>query len=131
MRNWLIWRSVFRRLKLKNKTQFAPLALVLFLSILLFSCEKESNVLTLELEIDELVCSDGQRIFEGRILELQGIKSVTANIKMQRAQIKYKDNLVSALAIEKHLAEFGFTIDGIPGNAIARNRLPSCCLGQK
>jgi len=118
-------------LKLKTKTKFTSLALSLILGILLWSCGKDASVLTIELEIEELICVDGQRLFEGRILELDGIKSVTANIELQKAQIRYKDNLVSAVEIEQHLADFGFTIDGIRGNAIARSRLPSCCLNQK
>ncbi len=91
------------------------------------SCEKQGQILVMELNISELVCADGQRIFEGRILDLEGIKSVTANIQTQKAQIKYRDQQVSAQQIETHLSDYGFTIDGVPGNNIARNRLPSCC----
>lgn len=83
--------------------------------------------MVLELNIDELVCVDGQRLLEGRILELEGIKSVTANIQKHKAQIKYRDTQVTARQIEEHLHEFGFTIDGVPGNSIAFGRLPSCC----
>ncbi|NQV50987.1 MAG: heavy-metal-associated domain-containing protein [Candidatus Marinimicrobia bacterium] len=118
-------------MKLKNKTKLISLPLFLFLGLVLWTCGKAPSVLIVELEIEELVCADGQRIFEGRILELDGIKSVTANIKLQKAQIKYKDNLVSAVEIENHLAAFGFTIDGVPGNAVARSRLPGCCLNPK
>lgn len=97
---------------------------------LLSSCEREARVLTLELEIDELICSDGQRLFEGRLLELEGIKTVTANIQTHKAQIKYREIQVSVEQVKAHLLEFGFTIDGVPGNVVARNRLPSCCLEQ-
>ena len=97
---------------------------------LILSCEREARILTLELEIDELICSDGQRLFEGRLLELEGIKSVTVNIQTHKAQIRYRENQVTVESINSHLQEFGFTIDGVPGNAAARTRLPSCCLDQ-
>jgi len=93
----------------------------------LIACEKESKILQLELDIAELVCMDGQKIFEGRILELEGIKTVSANIQTQKAQISYWDNQVSADEIEAHLGDYGFTIGGKPGNEIARGRLPQCC----
>ncbi|MCF7826927.1 MAG: hypothetical protein K9N29_09780 [Candidatus Marinimicrobia bacterium] len=96
----------------------------------LLSCEKEAKILVLDLDIAELVCRDGQKIFEGRILELDGIKSVTANIQTRKAKISYRDNQVSAAEIETHLSEYGFTIDGVPGNTVARGRLPQCCFNQ-
>ena len=74
---------------------------------------------------------DGQNIFEGRILDLEGIKTFTANIQTQKAQISYWDNQVSADKIKTHLGEFGFTIDGNPGNEVARGRLPQCCFVPK
>lgn len=100
------------------------------MGLLLTSCEKEAKVLVLELEIDELVCTDGQKIFEGRILELNGIKAVSANIQTRKAQIRHRGNVVSAVEIKAHLGDFGFTIDGVPGNNIARGRLPQCCFSQ-
>jgi len=96
----------------------------------LSSCEKEAKILVLELDIAELVCKDGQNIFEGRILELEGIKSVTTNIQTGKAKISYRDNQVSAAEIEAHLGDSGFTIDGVPGNTVARGRLPQCCFNQ-
>ncbi len=91
------------------------------------ACQNESKILILEIEVEELVCGDGQRIFEGRVLDLSGIKSVTANIQTRKAQIRYRDHQVSAKQIEEHLKEFGFTIDGVEGNQVTRGRLPSCC----
>ncbi len=88
-------------------------------------------ILVLELDIAELVCVDGQKIFEGRILELEGIKTVTTNIQSRKAKIRYRENQVLATEIEAHLGDFGFTIDGMPGNDIARGRLPQCCFSQQ
>jgi len=127
MRSWVVWRSVCRRLNLKNKTFFKALWLALTIGLLLTSCEKEARILVLELEIAELVCTDGQKIFEGRILELDGIKAVSANIQTHKAQIRHRENVVSADKIKTHLGDFGFTIDGVAGNNIARGRLPQCC----
>ncbi len=73
---------------------------------------------------------DGQKIFEGRILELKGIKTVSTNIQTRKAQIHYRDNQVSATEIKAHLGNVGFTIDGVPGNEVARGRLPQCCFKQ-
>jgi len=101
--------------------------LVIVLALIFTSCEKESKILVLELDIAELVCMDGQKIFEGRILELEGIKTVSANIQTHKAQIRYRENQVSAAEIEAHLGDYGFTIDAVPGNVIARGRLPQCC----
>jgi len=70
---------------------------------------------------------DGQKIFEGRILELAGIKTVSANIQTHKVQIRYRDNQVSAAEIIAHLGDFGFTIDDVPGNEVTRGRLPQCC----
>ncbi len=70
---------------------------------------------------------DGQKIFEGRILDLEGIKTFSANIQTHKAQISYWDNQVSVGEIEAHLGDYGFTIDGKPGNVVARGRLPQCC----
>ena len=94
------------------------------------ACDKESRILVIELDIAELVCMDGQKIFEGRILELDGIKSVSANIQTQKAQIHFREHEVSAKEIEAHLAAFGFTIDGVAGKEAARGRLPQCCFSQ-
>jgi len=105
--------------------------LLIAFGLLLSSCEQESKILMLELHIDELVCRDGQKIFEGRILELEGIKTVSANIQTCKAQIRYRDKQVSAAEIEAHLSDFGFTIDGMPGNVVARGRLPQCCFNQQ
>ncbi len=128
MRNWLVWKNVFRRLNLKNKIRFTTVVILLFLGLLFVSCERETQLRSLELEIPELICRDGQRIFEGRILSLAGIKTVTANIQTQKAQISYREQHISADEIKNHLLEFGFTINSVAGNAAARKRLPSCCL---
>ncbi len=96
-------------------------------ALTLISCEKEAKILVLELDIAELVCIDGQKIFEGRILELEGIKTVSANIQTHKAQVSHWDNQVSAAEVRAHLRDYGFTIDQVPGNVIARGRLPQCC----
>ncbi|MEA3286099.1 MAG: hypothetical protein U9Q77_01805 [Candidatus Marinimicrobia bacterium] len=114
-------------MKLKNRICFRRLLIIILLGGLLLSCATESNILTLELEIQELICLDGQHIFEGRILSLTGIKAVTVNIQTQKAQIKYRENHVTAEEIKTYLMDYGFTIDGIKGNIAARKRLPSCC----
>ena len=100
------------------------------LSFMMITCEKEPQVQLLKFEIKELICQDGQRIFEGRLLELGGIKTFSTNIKTQKAEIRYWDNQIKAIEVEKHLSDFGFTIDGVQGNNIARKRLPSCCLNE-
>jgi len=97
------------------------------MGILLVSCERESRVISIDLKISELVCRDGQHIFESRLLDLDGIKAVTTNIQTQKAQISYRENQVSAKLIKDHLLDFGFTVNGITGNASAYYRLPSCC----
>ncbi len=97
---------------------------------MIVSCNRETRILTLELEIDELICSDGQRLFEGRVLELEGIRTVTVNTQTRKAQIKYREQHVSADQIKTQLLEFGFTVNGVAGNSIARNRLPDCCLNK-
>ena len=83
--------------------------------------------MTLELEIQELICLDGRHILESRILSLTGIKAVTANIQTRKAQIRYREQHISAEEIKAYLLDFGFTIDGVKGNNAARKRLPSCC----
>ena len=118
---------MYRRLNLKNRILITAPLIFILLGLVLISCEKESKILHLELDISELVCMDGQKIFEGRILDLEGIKSVSANIQTQKAQISFWDNQVSAAEIEAHLGDFGFTIDGKPGNEVSRGRLPQCC----
>ena len=105
--------------------------MLVILGFLMLSCERETRILTLELEVDELVCNDGQRMFEGRLLDLSGIKTATVNIQTHKAQIRYRENQITVDQINAHLLEFGFTINGVPGNAAARNRLPSCCLEQE
>ncbi|MBC8376009.1 MAG: hypothetical protein H8E26_08170 [FCB group bacterium] len=114
-------------MNLKNRIPFKINWLVIVLALIFTSCEKESRIVVLELDIAELVCVDGQKIFEGRILELEGIKTVSANIQTHKAQIRYRDNQVSAAEIKAHLGDFGFTIDNVPGNDVARGRLPQCC----
>ena len=127
----MVWKNVCRRLNLKNKGIRITRLILVILGCVLISCESESKILKLELTIDELICTDGQHIFEGRILELEGIKTVSANIQTRKAQIKYRDSQVSAEEIEDHLKAFGFTIDGVPGNEIAQGRLPSCCFNNE
>lgn len=124
-------KNGFRRLNLKNRKLIRGIWLLSLAVLLLTACERESRVLVLELDIDELICKDGQNIFEGRILELDGIKAVSTNIQTHKAQVRYRENMVSAEEIEIHLAEFGFTIDGAPGNQIARGRLPQCCFNKQ
>jgi len=124
------WRNDFRRWKLKNKAIKPVFWFFLFLTLLIGACEKESKIVTLELDIAELICRDGQNIFEGRVLELEGIKAVSVNIQTRKAQVKFRDSLVSESEIKEHLAAFGFTIDGVDGNPVARGRLPQCCLAE-
>ena len=104
--------------------------MLLIAGLFIISCERESRILSLELEIEELVCNDGQRILEGCILNLKGIKTVTANIQTQKAQVRYRESMVSAEQIKTQLLEFGFTVDGTAGNPVSRSRLPSCCFEQ-
>jgi hypothetical protein len=125
------WKNVSRRSNLINRILNKTIWFIIALGLILSSCEKESKILVLELDIAELICIDGQKIFEGRILELEGIKSVSANIQTRKAQIHYRDNQVSAVKIETHLGDYGFTIDGVPGNDVARGRLPQCCFNQR
>ncbi|MCF7809189.1 MAG: hypothetical protein K9M49_05210 [Candidatus Marinimicrobia bacterium] len=75
-----------------------------------------------------MICDDGVRIFEGRVLALEGIKSVSVNMNDKQAEISFLSDKVSLDAITTHLLEFGFTVDGTSGNKAARKRLPSCCL---
>ena len=123
----MVWKNAYRRLNLKNRILISSTFVFIILGLLLISCGKEAKILHLELEIAELVCMDGQKIFEGRILDLEGIKTFSANIQTQKAQISYWENQVSADEIEAHLGDYGFTIDGKPGNEVARGRLPQCC----
>jgi hypothetical protein len=123
----VVWKNVSRRLNLKNRIQL----FAILIALVLISCEKEAKILVLELDIAELVCMDGQKIFEGRILELEGIKAVSANIQAHKAQIRYRENQVSAAEIQTHLGDYGFTIDDVPGNVVARGRLPQCCFSQQ
>ena len=123
----MVLKNGCRRLNLKNRILFITSWLVIVLALTLTSCEKESKILVLELDIAELICMDGQKIFEGRILELAGIKTVSANIQTHKVQIRYRDNQVSAAEIIAHLGDFGFTIDDVPGNEVTRGRLPQCC----
>jgi copper chaperone CopZ len=95
--------------------------------MLFVSCARESRIITLDLEIDELICTDGQHILEGSILSLEGIKTVTANIQTQKVQIRFRENQISAEQISNQLLESGFTVDGVKGKAAARKRLPACC----
>jgi len=129
MRNWLAWKNACRRLNLKNRAQFmgVMVLLLLLIDLMLFSCSREARELSLEMEISELVCDDGLHVFEGRILELNGIKSVTANIETHKAIISYHENQLSAEKIKSHLLDFGFTVDGQAGKPVARKRLPACC----
>jgi len=85
-------------------------------------------MVTLELDVLELRCVDGLRIFESRILDLKGIKSVTVNINQHLAEIEFRDSEMSKEGILEHLSQYGFTVNGKPGNTAARGRLPSCCL---
>lgn len=118
-------RNGYRRLNLKNRILAAGILIILLFFYI--SCEKESKILNLKLDIAELVCMDGQKIFEGRILDLKGIKTVAVNIQTQEAQLSYWDNQTSEEEIKTHLGDYGFTINGQPGNQIARGRLPQCC----
>ena len=127
----MVWKNACRRLNLKSRTLMRVIWLFLLLSILLISCEKETKILMLELDIAELICKDGQNILEGRILELEGIKTVSTNIETHKAQIRFRENMISAAEIQNHLFEFGFTIDNEPGNQIARGRLPQCCFAKR
>jgi len=101
--------------------------MLLSLGLLLVSCSSKSETMRVELEISELRCYDGLRMFEGRILELEGIKTVTANIESRTTEITFMTGQVSADQIKSHLKEFGFTINGEEGNSVARGRLPQCC----
>lgn len=123
------WKNVCRRSNLNKRTPL--LALLILSASLLFSCSKGASVATLELKIEELVCDDGQRIFEGQILSLEGIKAVTANIQNQKAIVKYRDNQVTEEQIIIHLSDFGFTVNDAPGNVVARGRLPACCFEKR
>ncbi|MCF7823212.1 MAG: hypothetical protein K9N35_03480 [Candidatus Marinimicrobia bacterium] len=115
-------------MNLKNRNQIIWLLIPLIAAFFVHSCSSESRDLKLEMQISELICDDGLHIFEGRILELEGIKSVTANIETGKVIITFHEKSISAQEIKTHLSEFGFTIDGEAGNQIARKRLPSCCL---
>ena len=96
--------------------------------LLLFGCgDSNPKLVTIEMVVDELICDDGVRIFEGRVLTLQGIKSVTVNINEQTAKISYRNDQLKQDQIASHVMEFGFTVDGEVGNLVARKRLPACC----
>ncbi len=82
----------------------------------------------MHLDVAELICEDGQKTFESRILDLEGIRSVTVNINTHIAEISFKDSDLSEPAIVDHLRAYGFSVNDQPGNAAARKRLPSCCL---
>ncbi|NQV16488.1 hypothetical protein HQ531_13585 [bacterium] len=114
-------------MSLNNKIGLGILLIVVLSGSLLQSCSNKAEIVNLELNIEELVCSDGQLVFEGRILALEGIKAVTANIQNQKAQIRFRNNQVSEEQIKTHLLDFGFTINDVPGNTVARGRLPACC----
>ena len=83
----------------------------------------------MDLQVAELVCDDGQKLLEGRILDLKGIRSVTANIETHKAEIIYRGTDLTEAQILDHLLDFGFTVNGQSGNPAAYRRLPSCCFG--
>lgn len=126
MRNWQEWKNASRRLKLISNPNIRWF--ILLPLILLIGCGgKEPEIKTSRIVIDELICDDGVRIFEGRVLALQGIKSVSVNMSNQQAEISFQSDKVDEETIFSHLLEFGFTVNGTAGNEAARKRLPSCC----
>jgi len=94
---------------------------------LLVACGSEPRVVTMELDVAELRCADGVRIFEGRVLSLQGIKSVSVNMNEHKANISFSNDQLTSDQLISHVMEFGFTVGGEPGNPVARKRLPACC----
>ena len=128
MKSWPIWKNVSRKWKASSSMRYAKWA-ILALVLVLFSCGgSEPKVVTVEISVDELICSDGVRIFEGRVLALQGIKAVTVNMNEHKAKVSFHDDQLDLAQVSDHLMEFGFTVDGKAGNQIARKRLPACCL---
>jgi copper chaperone CopZ len=104
--------------------------LLLLVGFSLFSCSHEAKILSLDLDVNELVCEDGQKLFEGRILELDGITAVTVNIEAHKAMVKFRDSQLNEKMIIDHILDFGFTVNGLPGNPAAHRRLPACCLSE-
>ena len=114
-------------MKLRNKHYIIIIFLLLIGSVLLNTCGSEPRIVTQELDVKELVCEDGLKVFEGRVLELNGIKSVTVNIQAHKATIVFQESKLSAEKLQDHLLGFGFTVNGEQGNAVSRKRLPACC----
>ena len=98
------------------------------LFLLMVSCSQEVKLLTLDLQVEELVCTDGQHALEGQLLNLSGIKSVSVNLSARHVQVSYYAGQQQADDIRACLLNFGFTVDGEAGDPAARRRLPSCCL---
>lgn len=127
MRSWPAWRSDCRKSRVVSRMKLRSWTSIPLILVFLIGCGSEPKIVTVDLEVSELICDDGVRIFEGRVLSLQGIKSVAVNMAEQKATIGYSNDQLTQDQLHAHLMEFGFTIDGKQGNPAARRRLPACC----
>ena len=88
------------------------LALILCLSIVLFSCKKEEKIQYAEIKIEGMTCELGcAKLIESNVRKLEGIKSSEVSFEYKIGQFKYDSNKTSVDDIEK-------TINGIAGGKL-------------
>jgi copper chaperone CopZ len=88
------------------------LALILCISLVLFSCKKEEKIQYAEIKIEGMTCEIGcAKLIESKVRKIEGIKSSEVSFEQKRGQFTFDSNKTSLDDIEK-------MINGIAGGKL-------------
>jgi copper chaperone CopZ len=78
------------------------LALILCLSLVLFSCKKEEKIQHAEIKIEGMTCELGcAKLIESKVRKIEGIKSSEVSFEQKKGQFTFDSNKTSLEEIEK------------------------------
>ena len=88
------------------------LALILCISLVLFSCKKEEKIQHVEIKIEGMTCEIGcAKLIESKVRRIEGIKISEVSFEQKKGQFTFDTNKTSLDEIEK-------TINGIAGGKL-------------
>ncbi|MCF7796617.1 MAG: heavy-metal-associated domain-containing protein [Lentisphaeria bacterium] len=94
--------------------------------LLVMNCGGE-KLATMALKIDEMCCSECQKLVEQTILDQPGVKNLALNYDNQTVAVTLRVKQLAPESLVKVLLDAGLTVDGVADDSTAHAALPENC----
>ena len=99
--------------------------IISLLSVLCISCSYDKR--TTDLVLDSMQCLMCAVNVEKSLLNLNGVKKVTVDLKNKSGQVIYNASVIDLSSIENKISSIGYSVNDKLANQEAYEKLEICC----